>query len=129
MHWTEYSEKAPSVSVCHNTHMSFANKGGLHIYFNTECTNNLFRICLAVNRIACRKNVFPCGIHDIMGIDDLVLIAGVQDEELYFLWSPLKTIVPQMRSQIFRQIVQKFRRQAGACQEISVQDDGKYASR
>ena len=43
--------------------------------------------------------------------------------------SPLKTIVPQMRSQIFRQIVQKFRRHTTVCQEIYVQDDGKYASR
>ena len=38
-------------------------------------------------------------------------------------------LVRKMRSQIFRQIVQKFRRQAVACQEISVQYDGKYASR
>jgi len=37
-------------------------------------------------------------------------------------------IAVHTRSQIFRQIVQKFRRQAVACQEISVQYDGKYAS-
>ena len=37
-------------------------------------------------------------------------------------------LVRKMRRQIFRQIVQKFRRRAGARQEISVQDDGKYAS-
>ena len=35
----------------------------------------------------------------------------------------------QMRSQIFRQIVQKFRRHNAVCQEIYVQDDGKSASR
>ena len=38
-------------------------------------------------------------------------------------------IVPQMRCQIFRQIVQKFRRHTDVCRGISVQDDGKYASR
>ena len=43
--------------------------------------------------------------------------------------APLKTIVSQMRRQIFRQIVLKFRRHTGVCQEILVQNDGKYASR
>ena len=38
-------------------------------------------------------------------------------------------IVPQMRCQIFRQIVQKFRRHTDVCRGIFVQDDGKYASR
>ena len=38
-------------------------------------------------------------------------------------------IVRQMCSQIFRQIVQKFCRHTVVCQEIYVQDDGKYASR
>ena len=38
-------------------------------------------------------------------------------------------IVPQMRRQIFRQIVQKFRRHTDVCRGIFVQDDGKYASR
>ncbi len=37
-------------------------------------------------------------------------------------------IAAQTRSQIFRQIVQKLRRQAIACQGISAQSDGKYAS-
>ena len=51
------------------------------------------------------------------------------------LWASLKTIVPHMRRQIFRQakvaprIVLKFRRNTGLCQEILVQNDGKYASR
>ena len=45
------------------------------------------------------------------------------------LWQHRIKLVRKMRSQIFRQVVQKFRRQADACQEISVQDDGKYASR
>ena len=35
-------------------------------------------------------------------------------------------IVVQMRSQIFRQIVHKFRRHTDVCQEICVQDAGKY---
>ena len=34
-----------------------------------------------------------------------------------------------MRCQIFRQIVQKFRRHTDVCRGIFVQDDGKYASR
>ncbi len=34
-----------------------------------------------------------------------------------------------MRCQIFRQIVQKFRRNTDVCRGIFVQDDGKYASR
>ena len=34
-----------------------------------------------------------------------------------------------MRSQIFRQIVHKFRRHTDVCQGICVQDAGKYASR
>ena len=38
-------------------------------------------------------------------------------------------IVVQMRSQIFRQIVHKFRRHTDVCQGIYVQDAGKYASR
>ncbi|MGN0655472.1 MAG: hypothetical protein ACI4KR_01640 [Ruminiclostridium sp.] len=38
-------------------------------------------------------------------------------------------IVVRPRSQIFRQIVQKFRRHTNVCQEISVQDDGKDASK
>ena len=38
-------------------------------------------------------------------------------------------IVVQMRSQIFRQIVHKFRRHTDVCQGICVQDAGKYASR
>ena len=38
-------------------------------------------------------------------------------------------MVPQMRCQIFRQIVQKFRRHTDVCRGIFVQDDGKYASR
>ena len=38
-------------------------------------------------------------------------------------------IVRQMRSQIFRQIVQKRRRHTDVCQGVSVQDDGKSASR
>ena len=38
-------------------------------------------------------------------------------------------IVRQMRSQIFRQIVQKRRRNTVVFQEVSVQDDGKYESR
>ena len=38
-------------------------------------------------------------------------------------------IVPQMRCQIFRQIVQKFRRHTDVCRGIFVHDDGKYASR
>ena len=38
-------------------------------------------------------------------------------------------IVVQMRSQILRQIVHKFRRHTDVCQEICVQDAGKYASR
>ena len=38
-------------------------------------------------------------------------------------------IVVRLRSQIFRQIVQKFCRHTNVCQEISVQDDGKYASK
>ena len=38
-------------------------------------------------------------------------------------------IVVQMRSQIFRQIVHKFRRHTNVCQGICVQDAGKYASR
>ena len=38
-------------------------------------------------------------------------------------------IVVQMRSQIFRQIVQKFCRHTDVCQKIYVQDAGKYASR
>ena len=38
-------------------------------------------------------------------------------------------IVRQMRSQIFRQIVQKRRRNTVVFQGVSVQDDGKYASR
>ena len=37
-------------------------------------------------------------------------------------------IVVQMRSQIFRQIVQKFCRHTDVCQKIYVQDAGKYAS-
>ena len=36
--------------------------------------------------------------------------------------------VHKMRKQIFRQGVQKFRRQAGACQGIYVRNGGKYAS-
>ena len=36
-------------------------------------------------------------------------------------------IVVRPRRQIFRQIVQKFRRHTNVCQEISVQDGGKYA--
>ena len=36
-------------------------------------------------------------------------------------------IVVRLRSQIFRQVVQKFRRHTNVCQEISVQDDGKDA--
>ena len=38
-------------------------------------------------------------------------------------------IVVRPRRQIFRQIVQKFRRHTNVCQEISVQDDGKCASK
>ena len=38
-------------------------------------------------------------------------------------------IAVRLRSQIFRQIVQKFCRHTNVCQEISVQDDGKYASK
>ena len=38
-------------------------------------------------------------------------------------------IVPQMRCQIFRQIIQKFQRHTDVCRGIFVQDDGKYASR
>lgn len=46
-----------------------------------------------------------------------------------FLWQYRTKIVPQMRCQIFRQIVQKFRRHTDVCRGIFVQDDGKYASR
>ena len=38
-------------------------------------------------------------------------------------------IVVRLRSQVFRQIVQKFRRHTNVCQEISVQGDGKDASK
>ena len=38
-------------------------------------------------------------------------------------------LVRKMRSRIFRQIAQKFRRHAAVCQGISVQYDGKSASR
>ncbi len=38
-------------------------------------------------------------------------------------------IAAQIRSQIFRQIVQKFCRHTDVCQKIYVQDAGKYASR
>ena len=38
-------------------------------------------------------------------------------------------IVVQMHSQIFRQIVHKFRRHTDVCQGICVQDAGKYTSR
>lgn len=58
-----------------------------------------------------------------------ILYISVMQNRRNIYRSPLKTIVPQIRSQIFRQIVQKFRRQAGACQEISVQYGGKSASR
>ncbi|MBP3243175.1 MAG: hypothetical protein J6L99_04900, partial [Ruminococcus sp.] len=37
-------------------------------------------------------------------------------------------IAVQIRSQIFRQIVQKFCRHTDVCQKIYVQDAGKYAS-
>ena len=37
-------------------------------------------------------------------------------------------IVVQMRSEIFRQIVQKFCRHTDVCQKIYVQDAGKYAN-
>ena len=47
----------------------------------------------------------------------------------FFLRQYRTKIVPQMRSQIFRQIVQKFRRHTDVCRGIFVQDDGKYASR
>ena len=38
-------------------------------------------------------------------------------------------LVVQMRRRVFRQIVQKYRRHTAVCQGISVQDDGKHASR
>ena len=40
-----------------------------------------------------------------------------------------KELVQKMRSQFFRQIVQKFRRHNAVWQGISVQDSGKYASK
>ena len=46
-----------------------------------------------------------------------------------FLRQHRTKLVLNMRRQIFRQIVQKFRRHTDVCQEISVQDDGKYVSR
>ena len=48
---------------------------------------------------------------------------------LPFLRQYRTKIVPQMRCQIFRQIVQKFRRHTDVCRGIFVQDGGKYASR
>ena len=38
-------------------------------------------------------------------------------------------IVVRLRRQIFRQVVQKFRRHTNVCQEIYVQDNGKDASK
>jgi len=37
--------------------------------------------------------------------------------------------VRRLRRQIFRQVAQKSRRQADACQGFFEQDDGKYASK
>ena len=54
---------------------------------------------------------------------------SISENRYIYLRQHRTELVRKMRSQIFRQIVQKFRRQAGACQEISVQDDGKSASR
>ena len=47
---------------------------------------------------------------------------------LTFLRQYRTKVVVQMHSQIFRQIVPKFRRHTCICQEILVQYDGKYAS-
>ena len=46
--------------------------------------------------------------------------------EAFLLRQHRTEIVVQMRSQIFRQIVHKFRRHTDVCQGICVQDAGKY---
>ena len=51
------------------------------------------------------------------------------EKTLIFLRQHRTEIVVQMRSQILRQIVHKFRRHTDVCQGICVQDAGKYASR
>ena len=51
------------------------------------------------------------------------------EAESFHLRQHRTKIVPKMRRQIFCQIVQKFCRHTVVCQEISVQDHGKYASR
>ena len=51
------------------------------------------------------------------------------EKTLIFLRQHRTEIVVQMRRQILRQIVHKFRRHTDVCQEICVQDAGKYASR
>ena len=48
--------------------------------------------------------------------------------DLCFLRQHRTEIAAQIRSQIFRQIVQKFCRHTDVCQKIYVQDAGKYAS-
>ena len=59
--------------------------------------------------------------------------SGIKNAELVLLCIDLiylrqhrTEIVVQMRSQIFRQIVHKFRRHTDVCQESCVQDAGKY---
>ena len=52
-----------------------------------------------------------------------------QQDNIFDLRQYRTTIVCELRSQIFRQIVLKRRRQAGAFLGVLVQYDGKYASK
>ncbi len=63
------------------------------------------------------SKIVSCLLYLLFGLERRYFLLSMLLIEKIVLRAPLKTRVPQMHSQIFRQIAQKVRRHTGVCQE------------